>query len=193
MLCSLGFRLNWGWHAVEASHVSIPSLSSFRAAIGRAVWSSKMPETSTPVLLNLHDGPVGVDPAYHIIWARFSMLRRYLACWPDEVPRVYRMLDLIARGAKGHGPIHLLLDSATQIGFAWDGVEQGWIRESLPPLWMLAGPIQHFRFIGLAEHVMNVNHDLQPELNQGPADLQSTALTTEPCTCVQSNQQRSAQ
>ena len=134
-----------GLHAVEASHVSISSLSSFRAAIGRAVWSSKMPMTSTPVLLNLLDGPVGVDPAYHIIWARFSMLRRYLACWPDEVPRVYRMLDLIARGAKGHGPIHLLLDSASQIGFAWDGVEQGWIRESLPPLRMLAGPIQHFR------------------------------------------------
>ena len=108
-----------GLHAVEASHVSISSLSSFRAAIGRAVWSSKMPMASTLVLLNLLDGPVGVDPAYHIIRARFSMLRRYLACWPDEVPRVYRMLDLIARGAKGHGPIHLLLDSATQIGFAW--------------------------------------------------------------------------
>ena len=27
---------------------------------------------------------------------------------------------------------------------------------------------------------------LQPELNQGPADLQSTALTTEPCTTMPS-------
>ena len=40
---------------------------------------------------------------------------------------------------------------------------------------------------------MNVNHDFQPELNQGPADLQSTALTTEPYNRVQSNQHRSAQ
>ena len=108
-----------GLHAVEASHISISSLSSFRAAIGRTVGSSKMPMASTPVLLNLLDGPVGVDPAYHIIWARFS--------------------------ARGHGPIHLLLASAAQIGFAWDGVEQVWVRESLPPLGMLAGPIQHFR------------------------------------------------
>ena len=108
-----------GLHAAEASPVSISSLSSFRAAIGRAVWSSKMPMASTLVLLNLLDGPVGVDPACHIIWARFSMLRRYLAYWPGEVPRVYRMWDLIASGARGHGPIHLLLASAAQIGFAW--------------------------------------------------------------------------
>ena len=31
----------------------------------------------------------------------------------------------------------------------------------------------------LLDHVMMFNHDLRPELNQGPADLQSAALTTE--------------
>ena len=113
--------LSAGLHAVEASHISFSSLSSFRAAIGRAVCSSKMLTASTLVLLNFLDGPVGVDPAYHVIWARFSMLRRYLAYWLDEVPRVYRMLDLVASGAGGHGQIHLLLASAAQIGFAWDG------------------------------------------------------------------------
>ena len=77
---------------MEASHVSISSLNSFRASIGRAVWSSKMPMASTPVLLNLLDRPVGVENAYRVIWARFSMLRRYLAYRLDEVPRVYRML-----------------------------------------------------------------------------------------------------
>ena len=39
------------------------------------------------------------------------------------------MLDLIsrggARGAQGHGPIHLLLISAAELGFAWDGDEKG--------------------------------------------------------------------
>ena len=55
------------------------------------------------------------------------------------------MLDLISRGAQGHGPVHLLLISAAELGFAWDGDEQGWVRVSLPPLRMMAGPIQHFR------------------------------------------------
>ena len=53
------------------------------------------------------------------------------------------MLDLRAHGA-GHGPVHLLLTSAAEIGFAWDGGEQGWVRAALPPLWMLSGPVQHF-------------------------------------------------
>ena len=43
------------------------------------------------------------------------------------------MLDLISRGAQGHGPVHLLLISAAELGFAWDGAEKGWIRVSLPP------------------------------------------------------------
>ena len=54
------------------------------------------------------------------------------------------MLDLISRGAQGHGPVHLLLTSAAELGFAWDGGGKGWIRASLPPLWMMTGPTQHF-------------------------------------------------
>ena len=34
------------------------------------------------------------------------------------------MLDLISRGAKGHGPVHLLLISAAEVDFAWDGDER---------------------------------------------------------------------
>ena len=54
------------------------------------------------------------------------------------------MLDLISRGAQGHGPVHLLLSSAAELGFACDGDERGWVRPSLPPLRMMIGPIQHF-------------------------------------------------
>ena len=54
------------------------------------------------------------------------------------------MLDLVSRGAKGHGPVHLLLISAAEMGFAWDGEEEGWVRVALPPLRMLTGPVQHF-------------------------------------------------
>ena len=48
-------------------------------------------------------------------------------------------------GAQGHGPVHLLLTSAAELGFAWDGDEKGWVRVSLPPLRMMTGPVQHFR------------------------------------------------
>ena len=51
-------------------------------------------------------------------------MRRHLAHWPDEVSCIFRMLDLIAHGADGHGPVHLLLTSAAEIGFAWDGEER---------------------------------------------------------------------
>ena len=94
------FRSSWAWpegknipaglHAAEASYVSSSSLSAFRAAIGWAVWSSKMLVSSTLVILNLLDGPVGIDLAIHIIWARYRMMRRYLACCPEEEPGIFR-------------------------------------------------------------------------------------------------------
>ena len=71
-------------------------------------------------------------------------MRRYLACCPDEEPGIFRMLDLISRRAPGHGPVYLLLISATELDFAWDGDERGWVRPSLPPFRMMTGPIQHF-------------------------------------------------
>ena len=72
------------------------------------------------------------------------MMRRNLADCPDEEPRIFRMMDLISRGAQGHGPVHLLLISAAELGFAWDGAEKGWVRVSLTPLRMMTGPVQHF-------------------------------------------------
>ena len=55
------------------------------------------------------------------------------------------MFDLISKGAQGHGPVHLLLIFAAELGFAWDGNEHGWVRVSLPPLRMMTGPIQSYR------------------------------------------------
>ena len=56
------------------------------------------------------------------------------------------MLDVISRGAQGHGPVHLLLTSAAELDFAWDGEERGWVRSSLPPVRMTTLPVQHFFF-----------------------------------------------
>ena len=128
-----GKYLPAGLHAAEASYSSSSSISAFRAAAVRAVWSSKMPLANAPALLNLLDGPVDVDPAFYVVWSRFRVMRRFLACCLEEEPRIFRMLDLISRGAQGYGPVHLLLISAAEIGFAWNGDEKGWVRVSLPP------------------------------------------------------------
>ena len=51
-----GKYLPAGLHAAEASCVSSSSISAFRAAFVRAVWSSKMPLANAPAILNLLDG-----------------------------------------------------------------------------------------------------------------------------------------
>ena len=86
---SVSLEVLAGLHAVEASYVSVSvsSPGAFRADIVRSVWSSKVPLDNIPVVLNLLDGRAGVDPAFHTIWTRFRMMRRYLAHWPGEVPR----------------------------------------------------------------------------------------------------------
>ena len=70
---------------------------------------------STPAILNLLDGPMGIAPAFHIIWTRFRTMRRYLAYCPEEESGIFRMLDLISWCAQGHGPVHLLLISAAEV------------------------------------------------------------------------------
>ena len=106
-----------GLHGCEGAAVSVTALCSFRSAIARAVWSKKLPMTNTPALLSLLDGPWGSDPAFFIIWSRFRQLRRYLAYRPDDEARIYRLLDYASTGSPGHGPIHLLLQSAEELFF----------------------------------------------------------------------------
>ena len=135
-----GKYLPAGLHAAEASYVSSSSISAFRAAIVRAVWSSKMPLANVSAILICLMGL--------LVLILLSMLSGpgfgYLAYCPEEEPRIFRMLDLISRSAQGHGPAHLLLTSAAELGFAWNGEEKGWVRVSLLPLRMMSSPVQHF-------------------------------------------------
>ena len=94
---------------------------------------------SVGAVLSLLDGPSGCDHAFCVVWFRFRLLRRYL----PEVGRVYRLSDLVREGSPGHGPVHLLVASATGIGFRWDPLALAWTRPGLPPLSNLAGPVQH--------------------------------------------------
>ena len=36
---------------------------------------------NAPTILSLLDGPDDVDPAFYVVWARFRMMRRFLAYW----------------------------------------------------------------------------------------------------------------
>ena len=73
-------------------------------------------------VLTLLDRPLGSDPAYHIVWCRFRMMCRFLAYCSDDLDlvRIYRLLGEVVADACGHGPVHLLVQSAGLNGFAWD-------------------------------------------------------------------------
>ena len=132
-----------GLHGIEASLLASDSIRKFRSSLFRVVWSRRQPLASVGAVLSLLDGPTGCDPAFCVVWFRFRSLRRFLALWPAEVGWVYRLLDLVSEGSPGHGPIHLLLASASEIGFRWDPLALAWTRPGLTPLGNLAGPVQH--------------------------------------------------
>ena len=93
--------------------------------------------------ISLLDGPRECYPAFHILLSRFRHLRRYLADRPGEIFRAYALLDAISECGPGHGPIHLLLLSAPQLGWTWDSTLHLWSRPGLICLHVLAGPHQH--------------------------------------------------
>ena len=75
-------------HGIEASFLAEASLRKLRTAIVGVVWSRRHSLANTGAVLSLLDGLSGCDPAFCIVWFRFRMLRRYLACGPGEVFRV---------------------------------------------------------------------------------------------------------
>ena len=132
-------------HGIEASLLSHNFVVKLRAAFIRACGSSKLTLAHTGTVLGILDGPEFVDSSSCIVWFRFRMLRRYLAYRPLEVPRIGRLLELVSNGAPGHGPLHLLVDSAATLGFRWCPDGFCWSRPGLPRLPMVDGPIQHFK------------------------------------------------
>ena len=132
-------------HGVEASLLASGSLLKLRSAICRVVWSRRQPLANVGAVLSMLDGPSGCDPLFCVVWFRFRLFRRFLALWPSRVGRAYRLLDMVSEGCRGHGPVHLLVSSAAEIGFRWNPHSLAWHRPGLPLLSNLAGPVQHFR------------------------------------------------
>ena len=143
--CGQPMYLPAALHGTESSLLALDSLRKLRSSICRVVWSRRQPLASIGAVLSLLDGPTGCDPAFCVVWFRFRLFRRYLALWPSQVGRAYRLLEMVSKGCPGHGPIHLLSTSAAEIGFRWDPLALAWSRPGLPLLSNLAGPIQHFK------------------------------------------------
>ena len=116
-------------HGIEASFLAEASLRKLRAAIVRVVWSRRQSLGNTGAVHSLLDGPSGCDPAFCVVWFRFRMLRRFLAYRPGVVYRIFLLLGHAEYGCPGHGPAHLLIESAAEIGFVWSPDEVGWVRE----------------------------------------------------------------
>ena len=72
----------------------LQSAARFSTGYVRLVWSRRQPLASVGAVLSLLDGPSGCDP-FFVVWLRFRLLRRYLALWPAEVGRVYRLLAMV--------------------------------------------------------------------------------------------------
>ena len=171
-------------HGIEASLLAAESLRKLRSAIRTVVWSRRQPLASIGAVLSLLDGPTGCDPAYCVVWFRFRLLRRYLALWPAEVGRVYRLLAMVHEGCPGHGPIHLLSAGAAEVGFQWDPAALAWSRPGLPLLSNLAGPLQHFKAAILDAWRNKVSADLCVDgrvFDEGP--LLDVRIVQRGCRC----------
>ena len=115
-------------HGVEASLLASGSLLKLRSAVCGSVWSRRQPLANVGAVLSMLDGPSGCDPLFCVVWFRFRLFRRFLALWPSPVGRAYRLLDMVSEGCRGHGPVHLLVSSAAEIGFRWDPHSLAWHR-----------------------------------------------------------------
>ena len=104
---------------VEASFLAEAGLRKLRAAVVWVAWSRRQ------------------SLANPVVWFQFRMLRRFLAYRPGEVARVYRLLEHANDGCPGHGPAHLNVESAAEIGFVWSREMVGWAREGCryPATW----------------------------------------------------------
>ena len=114
-------------HGIEASFLASDSLRKLRSPFLGVVWSRRRPLTGVGAVLG------------------FRLLRRYLALWPTEVGRVYRLLEMVGEGCPGHGPTHFLSASAAEIGFRWDPDALAWSKPGSLQLSNLAGPLQQFK------------------------------------------------
>ena len=108
-------------------------LTKLRSSVSGAVWSRRQPLADVGAVLSLLDGPSGCDPAFCVVWFRFRMLRRYLALWPAEVGRIYRVLEMVGEGCLGMVLSIFFLPVLLKLVFFWDPGVLAWVQEGVQP------------------------------------------------------------
>ena len=103
-----------------------------------AVWSKKMPLAHVGAVLSLFDGVLGSM----LCGVGFGL---FVGTLPTILLRLYCLLGHFAGGCPGHGPVHLLVESAGVLGFTLDPLNSGSTWPGLPMLHHLAGPFQNFQ------------------------------------------------
>ena len=163
VLSSLGLP-GWFRHAYFEYHSSVRLRFKLAAGLGQP-WT--------------RDGGIlqGCPLSMMFIVALYLPWCRYLAAQPqlkaDLLLRAARFTTGYVRlvgqelaprkcveGCSGHGPAHLLVESAAEIGFSWCSQVSGWNGPGLPVLSMMAGPIQHFSAAVFGAWRLKVSVDL---------------------------------
>ena len=72
---------------------------SIISAFVRAVWSAGLSLANLSAVLTLLDGPLGCDPAFHVVCCGFRMMRRFPASGVLDQATVFRMLGEVVAGA----------------------------------------------------------------------------------------------
>ena len=112
-------------HGSESSLLSLDSLRKLRSSICWVVWSRRQLLASVGAVLSLLDGPTGCDPLFCVVWFRFGLFRWYLALWPSQVGRAYRLLELVGEGSPGHGS-HFIFSPLVLLRLDFGGILSGW-------------------------------------------------------------------
>ena len=113
-------------HGIEASLLASDGLRKLQSSIHRVVWSRPQPLASVGAVFSLMVWSYWVRPCMLCGLVQVSLASEVsLALWPCQVGRANRLLETVSEGSPGHGPIHLLSASASEIGFRWDPVKDG--------------------------------------------------------------------
>ena len=114
----------------------------------RVVWSRRQPLASVGAVLGLLDGPTGCDPVFCVVWFRFRLFRRFLALWPSQVGRAYRLLERVCEGCPALVMVLFTFSLLVLLRLVSGGIPLLWLGLGLvyylcSVIWLV--PVQHFR------------------------------------------------
>ena len=127
-------------HGIEASFLSETGLRKLRSAL---FWLYCLAGSLLPILVQYLVSMMVRQVAIRL----FALFGSGFVCFVGNLVWMFIRCtgDNATDGCPGHGPMHLLVESAPEIGFPWDSHVLWWERPGLLFLTNIAGLNQHFR------------------------------------------------